>query len=522
MKVLPLSSINSEVFLEGLYEVYKPAVDRPRNYGYSALAKIWADLQKDLAAKGYILPVHIESSGPENLHSDSNIMTANLEDLLAQMELEDSEPSLLDFRGQGRSPGPQRTGSWRAPWPRDGVIMSTIFKHLQHVGLLREKGNSEQGTVWAMNDIPHLEITAEDHDNKLQAWFTNKKLYRLKADDPDLISDMKEGTYVLTSLDSDESPNLVIDSKVLNKPFLDGTRELNILVQKIKGYFGGQFQRQGTFTRVLQRNGPSVTPFAEIYEPTEAKWLWAEIVPPTGDRQRVAEVFKMGNKVVYRDDILRDMNSSLSQIDKAVVRLEKELGKFTVKKGTDENSKRQQQEVIKCIERIETIRRFMSEADNKRKELQIMQRHYPEDPITKVIYPSFAQTNGEKREFQSYKTEPKADGDHLIIMSKKLTVESVYPSDDHVIELAFVNSGLKLFVEPLTSTSTRDPGPSLTQGNTLLWFGYYVALVEPCQDVKHGQSILGYFRVRSQQLDPFLAGGRSGDPSLKNVISVLV
>ena len=152
---------------------------------------------------------------------------------------------------------------------------------------------------------------------------------------------MKEGTYVLTSLNSDESPNLVIDSRELNKLVLDGAIELNILVQKIKGYFGGRFQRQRTFTRVLQRNGPSVTPFAEIYVLIEAKWLWAEIVPPTGDRQRVAEVFKMGKKVVYKDDILRDMNSSLSQIDKAVERLEKELGKFTVKKAIDKNSRRQ-------------------------------------------------------------------------------------------------------------------------------------------------------------------------------------
>lgn len=85
-----------------------------------------------------------------------------------------------------------------------------MFKHLHHDGLLRQKWDPSLGTVRAINDIPHLEITSEDHDNKLQAMFTGKKRYPLSAEDPALISDMMEGIYVLISLDNDTESSMEI------------------------------------------------------------------------------------------------------------------------------------------------------------------------------------------------------------------------------------------------------------------------------------------------------------------------
>jgi hypothetical protein len=85
-------------------------------------------------------------------------------------------------------------------------------------------------------------------------------------------------------------------STILNKPFIDATIQLKGLAKKFKAYFCGAVQKQETFARIRQNNGPSVTSFATVDEPTEAKYLWAEIGPPIGDRQRVAEVFKMGKK----------------------------------------------------------------------------------------------------------------------------------------------------------------------------------------------------------------------------------
>lgn len=514
MKVLPLASVNSEVFLEGLYDAYKPVEERKNNYGHSLQAKIWEELQQDLAAKGYIIPVHIESSRPGGLNS------ASLENALSRMDLEDPEPSPWGLRGQRRLE-PQRTGSWRVPWPRDGLIVSTIFKHLQHDGLLRDKGDSKHGTYRAMNDIPRLEITPEDHDDKLDAWFTNGKQYRLEAGVLDLISDMKEGTYVLSSLDNDTSANLEIASRMLNKPFIDATKKLNILVQKIKGDFDGRVHKQGAFPNLLRNNSPSVI-LAAVDEPIEAKWLWAEVISPTGDRQRVAEVFKMGNKVVYRDDILRDMNCSLSKLDMAVGRLEKELGKLILKKPTSEDSRRQQQEVDRCGAVIGVIKQLMREAEKKGSELLTIRWQYPEDPIARVIYPSFSQTNGEKRQWQNYQIQLWKDGQRLSVKSKKLVVESAVSGQDHVVELGFVDSNLKLSVEPLASSRASDTGPSLGQGDTLLWMGYYVVLVEPVESVRRGQIVLGYFRVRSQRVESNPEGGGSGELNLKDVISVLV
>jgi hypothetical protein len=518
MKVLPLASISSEVFLESLFDVYKPAEERKPSYAYSLQSKIWEELQQDLAEKGYIVPVPVESLISTGLTSNADEVAYDLGCELEALNLDGAENVPSVVRDQNR------LASWRAPWPRDGVTMSTIFKYLQHDGLLREKVDSKRGTFRAMNDIPHLEITSEDQDNKLQALFTNKVQYRLSANDPDFISNMMEGQYVLTSLDKDMSSNLEITHAILNEPLIDATKELNLLVQNIKHYLVGRAQRQSARQ---QNSAPSVASFAPVEEPTEAKWLWAEIVSPTGERQRVAEVFKMGKKVVYRDDILRDMNISLSKLDKAVKRFEKELGKFTVSHVADKSSRRQQQEVEKCDKTIVIIKQLMNDAEKKRAELQTLRRQYPEDPITKVIYPSFAQSNGGKPEWQRYQTQLARDKERLIVKSKKLTVASVYGGQDCIIELGFANSGVKLSVEPLTSGGVSDNGSGLSKGDTILWMGYYVVLVKPVDcvnsvPVKGGQSVLGYFRVRSQKLKSYQNGGRSGERGLKDVISVLV
>jgi hypothetical protein len=104
--------------------------------------------------------------------------------------------------------------SWQAPWPIDGVLSSTIFKYLQHDGLMRENGNST-GLVRAINEIPHLDITSDDRDDTLIAWFTNMTQYRVSASDIEFISAMQKGTYTLKTLDNAMLTNLEISDEVL-------------------------------------------------------------------------------------------------------------------------------------------------------------------------------------------------------------------------------------------------------------------------------------------------------------------
>lgn len=307
-----------------------------------------------------------------------------------------------------------------------------MFKYLQHDGNQRD-GSSKQGTVRAINEIPHLEITAEDgRDNTILAWFTNKVQYRISARDPETISSMEKGQYVLRAVDNETVSNLKIDDDILNEPFIKATTHLNGLLKDIRYYFGGKDDKRRSglsVASVFSSNRPSVTSFTPISEPTEATKVWADVVSPSGERTCCAVAFKIGNRVVYRDDILGEMNSTLSKLKNAVERMDKEVERFLPKRVIDEASRLQQAQVAKLTDTLNKVKAFIEDAKIKRGEVQGIRREYSEDPITRVIYPSVTQTTGEKLEWQDYKTQLKADGARLFVLSKKPTVESVSPGD---------------------------------------------------------------------------------------------
>ena len=127
----------------------------------------------------------------------------------------------------------------------------------------------------------HLGISTEDRDNKLLTWFTNHKQYRLSPQDPEFVSAMQKNDYVLTSTDNESTLPLVIDDDILKKPSVEATKQLNILVDNIKSYFGAREQKK-RFSFSLNKSLASS--FATVEEPLEAKRVRADIVSLTGER----------------------------------------------------------------------------------------------------------------------------------------------------------------------------------------------------------------------------------------------
>jgi hypothetical protein len=525
MKVLPLGSINPSVFLEDLWDAYRPFDKLPRDFEESMHPAIWKDLQIDLAVKGYVVPVPTEIYGMTSLNSGNSGIEDDLEAMFNSANNNSEPPRFAREQPQTfkQEPTSHRGMSWFASWPRDGVNMSTVFKYLQHDGNQRD-GNSKQGTVRAINEIPHLEITAEDgRDNTILAWFTNKVQYRISARDPETISSMEKGQYVLRAVDNETVSNLEIDDDILNEPFIEATTHLNGLLKDIRYYFGGKDHKRRSglsVASVFSSNKPSVTSFTPINEPTEATKVRADVVSPSGERTCCAVAFKIGNRVVYRDDILREMSSTLSQLKNAVERMDKEVERFLPKRVIDEASRLQKAQVAKLNDTLNKVKAFMEDARIKRGEVQGIRREYPEDPITRVIYPSVIQTTGEKPEWQDYKTQLKTDGARLFVLSKKLTVESVSPGDDHIVKLTFAGCAFTLSVEPLTSGTPSDISPKVSPRSIVLWVGYYLVVVAASETQEH--SVLGYCRVISQKRGPESKRRVSGVQHMKSVLSVLV
>lgn len=512
MKVLPLGAINPEIFLQGLFEAYKPHEQKEGGYELRLQRKIWAELQQDLASKGYLVPTVLGNSGGANQTVWTTSHADDLEAMLGDLEMDDDpfqDPE--DHHSSSQYPYPDQPHpphqvhqfsqsiapdaiSWQAPWPMDGVLSSNIFRYLQHDGLMRERGNST-GLVRVINEIPHLDISSDDRDDTLLAWFTNSTQYRVSSFEIEFISAMQKGTYILKTQDDAKLASLEITDEVLNEPFVEATRIINLLIYGIRNQFGGRMLRR----RLTISRNPSITSFSPLDEVTEAKKFSADIVSPNGERERIAEAFKIGNRVVYCQDVLREMNSSLSKITAAAERLQKELNKHSDIRGIDEAARVQRGEVEKLVEHLTNVKTLINQAKEKRTELQQVHRDLPEDPIKRVIYPSFTQMVNEKPEWQSYQSQLARDGARLIVRSKKLNIANVRLTDNNVTRVSFAECSIILAVEALSTNGTEVPY-LLKAGQMVLWLGYFIVVVEPHAKKKNVWAVQAYFRVQSQAI----------------------
>lgn len=398
--------------------------------------------------------------------------------------------------------------SWMAPWPQEsGIRDSTIFRHIQHCGMLKKEGNFQQETIKAVNYIPHLDITSEDRENECVAVFANGAKFRVQSDDPDKISAMKKDKYILKELEGNVIVDLDIEGDVLNEPFIEATKQHNYLVDKINEFLGGRKEKKGNFFR----KGPSSISFTRLEEPVEATRVWAELVPQSGQRQLCAEAFKLGDRIVFREDILRSMNDTLSRLKANIQRIEKAIPSNRQKNVDDDVSRMQESYINKLTEHLDAIKILQTDALSKRKELlQHGSIPLPADLISSIIYTSFIQTSGEKPEWQQYVTRLHSDRERLIVQSKKLKVDEVTSVGG--MKLHFNNSKLVLAVQPLASSfssTTSDEAPSpISNGNTVLWLGYYVAHVEPAPNMKNAYIVQAYYRVLSQKRERISRGNQ--------------
>ena len=493
LKVLPLSSINPQVFLEALCEAYKRDETKEGSYKFALQGKIWEELQLELVQKGYLVPLPMEDESCGS-HSTDEFMADDLEAMLLSQSLE--QPT-LSARGPSQRVGKQMT--LLPAWPPGGVDSSTFFNYLQHDSRLRP--GSVQASLKGINEIPHLDISSDDAKNSLLALFTNDAKYRVSATDAEEISAMKKGTYALSCVDTEavsSSVNLEIEDEILNEPFIEATKQLNHIVEEIESCFGGGGQsRRALF--LIRGTVPSAV-FTPVEEPAEARRFWADIIFP-GDkntRQCCAEAFKVQNRVVYQIDIIREMNSHLRKLKPAVERLEKEITKYAVKKANDEVSRLQQQEVNKLMEMLRKVKGLVEESGRKRDQLQKMSRNHPEDPILRVLYSSFVNRSGKRPEWESYQTQLSKDRKSLIVRSKKFVVDTIRPADGHVRKLTFIGSSLIVSVESLSFAGATTSAVELRPKDTVLWLGHYLMLVESLS-LSQGYRVSGYFRVRSQE-----------------------
>lgn len=234
-------------------------------------------------------------------------------------------------------------------------------------------------------------------------------------------------------------------------------------------------------------------------------------MPQSGQRQLCAEAFKVGEKNVFHEDILRNMQDVLSRLKANIIRIEKAIPESRARTSNEEIKRMQESHINKLMGTLDLIKTLQDDAAQKRAEL--LQRGVtllPTDPIASVIYTSFIENSGEKPQWQPYVSRLHSDRERLIILFKKFRVDKVVKGD--VLKLEFHSSRLMLTVQPLNSSSlvAEDENTSpIEEGNIMLWLGYYMVHVEPHESTKKSYVVQAYYKVLSQKRERVSRGNQT-------------
>ncbi|KAE8443408.1 hypothetical protein EG329_001889 [Mollisiaceae sp. DMI_Dod_QoI] len=512
MKVLPLQSVAPGVFLEAVFQAYKPHEPKA-DYQLRLQQGIWEELQTELVKIGYIVPVLI-NHGSSAAQPSQGLMALSLKDMMKAKRSKATAGGGLGGAADGTAQSTSGSSgpSFLPSWPVEGIDSSTVFKYLQHDGKLRGKTSDKQASVRGINQIPHLEIKAGDSDNTVLALFSNNERYRVLADEPEYISAMETKHYLLAPPDKDsgaKAKRLEISNEILNKPFIEATHILHEMIERYKSFYGLRPERRNIFNANRNRSPSEFTP---PDMPPKAERFWAEIVAIDRDEQRevCAEAFKIANKVVYKDDILREMTTSLAKLNAAMERIEKEIAWYTPKR-LGELAKQQQDEMGKLHEKVRDMKILLKEAEAKQNETNQQSQDHPEDPIKEIIYPSFDQNPAERPEWQNYQIEydvEESGQKSLIVLSKQLAVRTTEQRKGSNVELTFEECNVIATVQPLTSVILGQRPRDIKKTDTVVWLGFYLAAIEDAREEGYSR-VVGYFKVVSQM---------SGEATSRNAI----
>jgi len=253
LKVIPLVSINSKVFMQALI----PTVDAYPLPGNSpSLEEVWDVFVRRILERGYLLPGTIKDLG----------------------------------RAQK---------SWIVKWPEGGLSSSDVFNHLQFSGSRNR----------AINEIPPFEFHPEEAMSEITVIMMNEHRYRVETTDLEKITCMMPGIYsVWEAGDHGQRLDLEITEYNVNADIFKCVTLANTFIQKANNRLT-MVRRTGTIKKMFSRRNMEMG-FLDELKPTGR----LSRVEAMLNRDRLAVVYKAQGRKISRRDAVRNMSTDLSQL----------------------------------------------------------------------------------------------------------------------------------------------------------------------------------------------------------------
>ena len=269
LKVIPLVSINSKIFLEALvstvegFQLQEPASE-------SRQAAFWDTFVQRILSLGYILPGGIEQLGREN-------------------------------------------DSWIVKWPEHGFKSSQIFKHLQYAG----------DRLRTINDIAPVDLHPEKSFTKLTVHMANDEDYILDSQDIESITLMNTGQYIVTDTGtSGRTIDLRIQEMQLNSYLEQAIAKINGVIDHLNKMLALPKKRFP-----LSRGRPTITKLLNNFEGSGRITKHIALL----DQTWISTAFKVEGRKITKMDAFRKMTRDESNLDVLIRDLERRAEDFDYK-----------------------------------------------------------------------------------------------------------------------------------------------------------------------------------------------
>jgi hypothetical protein len=267
LKVIPLMSINSKVFLKSLVPAYE-GYPLPPQYSDT---KCWDTFVQRILKDGYLLP------------------------------------GAADYLGR-------ETKSWIVKWPEDGFRNTLVFNNLQYA--------SKEATSWTINDIPAIEIHPEASLKEVPVMFTDGELYTIGKDDLERITCLTPGAYnVQEAQTGGRNYDLMIYEYHINGDLNEAIRRTNLLVATINGLTG--YIKKGFKGIFTSNGGRDIRPLSECRNSGRITKSTAELQEKVLAVAYKIEGRKITTKDAYRTMLgdIREMKGLLQHVERRITEI---------------------------------------------------------------------------------------------------------------------------------------------------------------------------------------------------------
>lgn len=417
LKVLPLMSINSKVFINALVTTVEGLIGEIE-LDTQQQDQNWATFIQRLLHQGYVLPGTVSQLG-------------------------------------------QTDRSWIIKWPDDGIKDSHLLRNLQY-------GDK----TWAMNEIPSLDLNLDSALDEVTVILTNGARYTIGHDDLKRITCMTPGKCPLTdTVVRGQIQDLDIDEEVVNATVYDAIFRLNRIIGEYNGSLSAPRRQNSVLARFAAfREKPDMTSLKEVKGSGRLTRNVAKM-----NNQVLAIAYKIEGRKITRRDLLRHLASDIKTVS-AVARILESL----LEDLEDRNVSTKVEGLIhQRRQALARIQDKISQAEETRK--RISGRNHADisdEPTSKVIYPN-GSPQARIPVWHDYRSWYVSGQNTLYVEAQRYIVEHVRWVSDTMIETRFYALSATYLLSPLSVVAEGERADEVRPNDPVLLIGQYVVIVEP-------------------------------------------